>query len=49
MFDALNGGQVRSSVADGRYTVDDYAPVVCADVRTANATVYVVSMLLIPS
>lgn len=49
VFDALNGGQVRSSVSGGEYTVDDYAPVVCGDVRTANATVHVVSMLLIPS
>lgn len=49
VFDALNGGQVRSSVSGGEYTVDDYAPVVCGNVRTANATVHVVSMLLIPA
>ncbi|GAA1456559.1 fasciclin domain-containing protein [Nocardiopsis exhalans] len=49
VFDALNGGQVRSSASGGRYTVDGYAPVVCADVETANATVHVVGMLLIPS
>lgn len=49
VFDALNGGQVRSAVSDGEYTVDDYAPVVCGNVRTANATVHVVSMLLIPA
>ncbi|MEU3020604.1 fasciclin domain-containing protein [Nocardiopsis sp. NPDC007018] len=49
VFDSLSGGQVRTSGSTGEYVVDDYAPVVCADVRTANATVHVVDMLLIPS
>ncbi len=49
VFDTLNGGQVRSSASDGAHTVDDYSPVVCTDLRTANATVHVVNMLLIPS
>ncbi|MFE1170683.1 fasciclin domain-containing protein [Nocardiopsis sp. NPDC058789] len=49
VFDALNGGRVRTSGTTGEYTVDDYSPVVCADVRTANATVHVVDMLLLPS
>lgn len=49
VFDSLNGGQVRTSGSTGAYTVDDYSPVVCADVRTANATVHVVDMLLMPS
>ncbi|WP_460754650.1 fasciclin domain-containing protein [Nocardiopsis oceani] len=49
MFDALNGGQVRVSESGGEYTVNDYAPVVCANIQTANATVHAVSMLVIPS
>ena len=48
-FDTLNGGRISTTEQAGRYTVDGYAPVVCADVRTANATVHVVDMLLIPS
>ncbi|WP_460775193.1 fasciclin domain-containing protein [Nocardiopsis nanhaiensis] len=49
MFDALNGGQVRVSESGGEFTVNDYAPVVCANIQTANATVHAVSMLVIPS
>lgn len=48
-FDNLNGDRVHATEDEGEYTVDGYAPVVCADVRTANATVHVVGMLLIPS
>lgn len=48
-FDNLNGDRVHTTEDEGEYTVDGYAPVVCADVRTANATVHVVGMLLIPS
>lgn len=49
VFDSLNGGRVRVSGSRGGYTVDGYATVDCADVRTANATVHVVDMLLMPS
>lgn len=49
VFDSLNGGQVRVSGSRAEYTVDGYATVDCADVRTANATVHVVDMLLMPS
>ncbi|MEU3310706.1 fasciclin domain-containing protein [Nocardiopsis sp. NPDC006832] len=48
-FDTLNGDRIRATADEGEYTVDGYAPVVCADVRTTNATVHVVGMLLIPS
>ncbi|MGW5874962.1 fasciclin domain-containing protein [Nocardiopsis terrae] len=48
-FDSRNGGLVRATASDGEYTVNGYAPVVCGDVRTANATVHVVGMLLLPS
>lgn len=48
-FDTLNGDRIRATANEGEYTIDGYAPVVCADVRTDNATVHVVGMLLIPS
>lgn len=48
-FDTLNGGRVSTTERAGEFTVDGYAPVMCADVHTANATVHVVGMLLIPS
>lgn len=48
-FDTLNGDRVGTTESEGEYTVEGYAPVVCADVHTANATVHVVGMLLIPS
>lgn len=48
-FDTLNGDRLGATEDEGEYTVDGYAPVVCADVHTANATVHVVGMLLIPS
>ncbi|MBR8740926.1 fasciclin domain-containing protein [Nocardiopsis sp. MG754419] len=48
-FETLGGARIRTDESEGEYTVDGYAPVVCADVRTADATVHVASMLLIPS
>jgi uncharacterized surface protein with fasciclin (FAS1) repeats len=44
----LEGGSVTPKLADGSYTVNG-ASVVCGNVQTANATVYIIGSVLMPS
>jgi uncharacterized surface protein with fasciclin (FAS1) repeats len=44
----LEGGTVTPKLTDGSYTVNG-ASVVCGNVQTANATVYIISTVLMPS
>ncbi|OLT27786.1 fasciclin [Nocardiopsis sp. CNR-923] len=48
-FTSLQGGQVTAEGSGEDYTVNGDARVVCGDVRTANATVYIVDTVLMPS
>jgi uncharacterized surface protein with fasciclin (FAS1) repeats len=43
----LEGDTVSTAMSDGTYTVNG-ADVVCGDVQTANATVYIISSVLMP-
>jgi uncharacterized surface protein with fasciclin (FAS1) repeats len=44
----LEGGTVTPKLADGTYSVNG-ASVVCGNVQTANATVYIIGTVLMPS
>lgn len=44
----LEGGTVTAKMSDGTYTVNG-ADVVCGNVQTANATVYIINSVLMPS
>ena len=43
----LEGGTVKPSMSDGTYSVNG-AQVVCGNVQTANATVYIINTVLMP-
>ena len=43
----LEGGMVRPAMTSGSYTVNS-AHVVCGNVQTANATVYIIDTVLMP-
>jgi uncharacterized surface protein with fasciclin (FAS1) repeats len=43
----LEGGSVQPTLTNGTYTVND-AHVVCGNVQTANATVYIIDTVLMP-
>jgi uncharacterized surface protein with fasciclin (FAS1) repeats len=43
----LEGGTVTTAMSDGTYTVNG-AAVVCGNVQTANATVYIINSVLMP-
>ncbi|MEU2947615.1 fasciclin domain-containing protein [Nocardiopsis alba] len=45
----FGGDRINTAEKDGEYTIEGYSPVVCADVRTTDATVHMVGMLLIPT
>ncbi|GGX89942.1 lipoprotein [Streptomyces minutiscleroticus] len=47
-YDTLEKSALTTSGADESYTVNDSADVVCGNVRTANATVYIVDTVLMP-
>jgi uncharacterized surface protein with fasciclin (FAS1) repeats len=47
-YKTLNGATLGTSGSGGAFKVDDTANVVCGDVRTANATVYLVDSVLMP-
>ncbi|MGW0860375.1 fasciclin domain-containing protein [Streptomyces sp. NPDC002690] len=47
-FDTLEKSKLTTSGSDMTYTVNDSAKVVCGNVRTANATVYIVDSVLMP-
>jgi uncharacterized surface protein with fasciclin (FAS1) repeats len=44
----LEGGMITPALKDGTYTING-ANVVCGNVQTANATVYIISSVLMPS
>ena len=44
----LEGAMVKPAMSDGNYTVNG-ADVVCGNVQTANATVYIISSVLMPA
>jgi len=47
-FDSLEGATVSTSGSGVSFTINGYASVVCGNVQTANATVYIIDSLLIP-
>ncbi|MCH0563016.1 MULTISPECIES: fasciclin domain-containing protein [unclassified Streptomyces] len=48
-FETLEKSRLTTSGSGGSYTVDDSAKVVCGNVRTANANVYVIDSVLMPA
>jgi len=48
-FDTLEKSELTTSGSDMAYTVNDASKVVCGNVRTANATVYIVDTVLMPA
>jgi uncharacterized surface protein with fasciclin (FAS1) repeats len=48
-FDTLEKSEVMTSGSDEEYTVNDSAKVVCGNVKTANANVYIIDSVLMPS
>jgi len=48
-FDTLEKSKVTTSGSGESYTVNDSAKVVCGNVKTANATVYIIDSVLMPS
>ncbi|MEU3421029.1 fasciclin domain-containing protein [Streptomyces murinus] len=47
-FDTLEKSKVTTTGSGESYTVDDSAKVVCGNVRTANANVYIIDTVLMP-
>ncbi|WP_031464974.1 fasciclin domain-containing protein [Sciscionella sediminilitoris] len=47
-FKSLSGQSVRTSGSGENFTVNDAAKVACGNVKTANATVYIVDSVLMP-
>lgn len=48
-FTSLQGAEVTTQGADEEFTVDEEAQVVCGNVQTSNATVYMIDGVLMPS
>ncbi|WNI25728.1 fasciclin domain-containing protein [Streptomyces sp. ITFR-16] len=48
-FDTLEKSELTTSGSDMTYTVNDSSKVVCGNVPTANATVYIVDTVLMPA
>ncbi|WP_181809165.1 fasciclin domain-containing protein [Streptomyces shenzhenensis] len=48
-FDTLEKSRLSTSGSGGSYTVNDSAKVVCGNVRTANADVYLIDTVLMPA
>ncbi|MEV6614930.1 fasciclin domain-containing protein [Streptomyces sp. NPDC051051] len=48
-FDTLEKSKLTTSGSDESYTVDDSAKVVCGNVKTANANVYIIDTVLMSS
>lgn len=48
-FTSLQGAEVTTQGADEEFTVDEEAQVVCGNVQTSNATVYVIDGVLMPT
>ncbi|MFI5568861.1 fasciclin domain-containing protein [Streptomyces sp. NPDC051740] len=48
-FETLQKSKLTTSGADGDYTVNDSAKVVCGNVRTANANVHIIDTVLMPA
>ncbi|MFG2406039.1 fasciclin domain-containing protein [Streptomyces brevispora] len=47
-FETLEKGKLTTSGSDMTYTVNDSSQVVCGNVQTANATVYIIDTVLMP-
>ncbi|MEV7080382.1 fasciclin domain-containing protein [Streptomyces sp. NPDC093516] len=47
-FDTLAKSRLTTSGSDGSYTVNDSAKVICGNVKTANADVYIIDTVLMP-
>ncbi|MFF3135355.1 fasciclin domain-containing protein [Streptomyces mirabilis] len=48
-FDTLEKSKVKTSGSGESYTVNDSAKVVCGNVKTANANVYIIDTVLMPT
>ncbi|MER7974256.1 fasciclin domain-containing protein, partial [Streptomyces sp. NPDC096080] len=48
-FDTLEKSKLTTSGSGESYTVNDSAKVVCGNVKTANATVYIIDSVLMPT
>ena len=47
-FDTLEKSKLTTSGSGESYTVNDSAKVVCGNVKTANANVYIIDTVLMP-
>ncbi|MFG2308696.1 fasciclin domain-containing protein [Streptomyces sp. NPDC048566] len=47
-FKTLEGAKLTTDGSDGTYKVDDSANIVCGNIKTANATVYLIDSVLMP-
>lgn len=47
-FKTLEGGKVTTDGSDESYKVNDTANIVCGNIQTANATVYIIDSVLMP-
>lgn len=47
-FKSLQGAKVNASGSDEDFTINDDAKVVCGNVQTSNATVYIIDSVLMP-
>ncbi|GAA4228241.1 hypothetical protein GCM10022254_17880 [Actinomadura meridiana] len=47
-FKTLNGAMLKTSGSGESFTIGEGAPVVCGNVHTANATVYIIDSVLMP-
>jgi uncharacterized surface protein with fasciclin (FAS1) repeats len=44
----LQGGQIKTAKSSGTYTAND-ATILCGNIQTANATVYLIDTVLMPT
>ncbi|GAA4229669.1 hypothetical protein GCM10022254_22630 [Actinomadura meridiana] len=47
-FKTLNGAMLKTSGSGESFTIGESAPVICGNVHTANATVYIIDSVLMP-
>ncbi|WP_031464901.1 fasciclin domain-containing protein [Sciscionella sediminilitoris] len=48
-FTSLTGQSIRTGGSGTSFTVNDNAKIICGNVRTANAVVYIIDGVLMPS
>ena len=49
LFTSLQGAEVTTQGSDEEFTVDDEAQIVCGNVQTSNATIYMIDKVLSPT